>query len=294
MVSMVVIAFIILILFFLTVAIIDGNRFHTVCYTVESEKLTEECSFVVLSDLHNKSYGKNNEALLETIEKLRPQGILIAGDILTARPEHPLDTALSLIEALSKHYPVYYGVGNHETRLRLYPEIYGDMGERYDRGLEKLSVRLMRNESVSLDKGNLRITGLDMERQFYKRLLKTKMELSYLEEALGKASEERFQILLAHNPDYFEEYAAWGADLVLSGHVHGGVCRLPLLGGVISPSLRLFPKYDGGRFQMGESTMILSRGLGSHTIPLRIFNPGELVFLTLKPKKKGEDPWQSM
>ena len=83
---------------------------------------------------------------------------------------------------------------------------------------------------------------------------------------------------------YFPAYAEWGADLVLSGHVHGGIMRLPLLGGVISPTLRLFPRYDGGLFQEGGSTMILGRGLGSHTIPIRIFNPGELVVVELEPQ----------
>jgi hypothetical protein len=73
--------------------------------------------------------------------------------------------------------------------------------------------------------------------------------------------------------------------LVVSGHVHGGIMRLPVFGGVLSPSLTLFPKYDGGRFSEGKSTMILSRGLGTHTIPLRVFNPGELVVIDFKPDK---------
>ena len=113
----------------------------------------------------------------------------------------------------------------------------------------------------------------------------TPMEKEYLEETLGPASKEKYQILLAHNPDYFENYAQWGADLVLSGHVHGGIMRLPLLGGVISPTLLLFPKYDGGLFKKGSSAMILSRGLGTHTLPIRIFNPGELILFTISPKR---------
>lgn len=89
--------------------------------------------------------------------------------------------------------------------------------------------------------------------------------------------------MIAHNPEYFPAYAEWGADLVLSGHVHGGLMRLPFLGGVIAPSMKLFPKYDGGVFEEHGSTMILSRGLGTHTLPIRIFNPGELVVIRLTP-----------
>ena len=113
---------------------------------------------------------------------------------------------------------------------------------------------------------------------------KGRMDAAYLKRLLGKPSAGEYNILIAHNPDYFPAYAEWGADLVLSGHVHGGIMRLPLLGGVLSPALRLFPKYDGGLFQEGGSTMILGRGLGSHTIPIRIFNPGELIVVTLEPE----------
>ena len=109
------------------------------------------------------------------------------------------------------------------------------------------------------------------------------MEKSYLTKLLGEPREDACQILIAHTPQYFEAYAAWGADVVMSGHVHGGIMRLPVLGGVLSPNLTLFPKYDGGRFVCGKATMILSRGLGTHTIPVRVFNPGELVTVNILP-----------
>ncbi len=106
------------------------------------------------------------------------------------------------------------------------------------------------------------------------------MRDTYLTGVLGEPDKSVFTILLAHNPDYFPEYAAWGADLVLSGHVHGGVVRIPFWNkGVISPAVKLFPKYDGGLFEEGNSHMLLSRGLGCHTIPFRAFNPGDLIFL---------------
>ena len=98
--------------------------------------------------------------------------------------------------------------------------------------------------------------------------------------------ETKYEIMIAHDPFYFDAYAETDADLILSGHVHGGIMRLPLLGGVISPRLQLFPKYDGGKFEKNNTTMILSRGLGCHTLPIRIFNPGELICLTLSPCKK--------
>ena len=272
---------VILAVFFLTVMIIDGNRFRVVEYQLYSSKVKKEHRYVVLSDLHNKSYGEKNSRLIRKIIGLTPEGILIAGDILTAKPGKSYEVALELIKNLAEKYPIYYGPGNHETRLFLYPETYGDMGERYLADLNKVSVDFLKNESQQCE-DNIRITGLDMDRNYYKRLKKYPMDSNYLKETLGEADKQKYEVLLAHNPDYFEEYAEWGADLVLSGHVHGGMMRLPVLGGVISPSVKLFPKYDGGIFKIGKSTMILSRGLGMHTIPIRLFNPAEIVVVELE------------
>lgn len=274
----------VLAVFFLTVMIIDGNRFHVVKYQLYSNKIKKEHHYVILSDLHNKSYGEKNEKLLKSIDKLAPEAILIAGDILTSKPGKSYEVALDLIKNLALKYPIYYGMGNHETRLFLYPEVYGDMGKNYEHDLNEIQVEFLRNESREC-KDNIRITGLDMKRDYYKRFKKNPMDKEYLNNTLGAVNPEKYEILLAHNPDYFEEYADWGADLVLSGHVHGGMMRLPILGGVVSPAFKLFPKYDGGLFKQGRSTMILSRGLGMHTIPIRIFNPGELISLKLSPKR---------
>ena len=105
------------------------------------------------------------------------------------------------------------------------------------------------------------------------------MPAEEIREALGEPAEGAYRILLAHNPDYFSAYAQWGADLTLSGHLHGGMVRLPKIGGLISPNWTLFPKYDHGLYTIEEKKMIVSAGLGSHTIKLRINNPPELVVL---------------
>ena len=111
------------------------------------------------------------------------------------------------------------------------------------------------------------------------------MDTGYISKLVGSASKDKYQVLIAHNPQYFPEYADWGADLSLAGHVHGGIIRLPLLGGVVSPSIALFPKYDGGEFKIGSKRMILSRGLGTHTIHVRMFNPGEIDVIRLHEVK---------
>ena len=92
---------------------------------------------------------------------------------------------------------------------------------------------------------------------------------------------DRYNILLAHNPMYFESYALWGADLTLSGHLHGGLLRLPVLGGVISPQMKLFPKYCCGLYEKYRRKLLVTAGLGSHSIAFRINNPAEIMLLEL-------------
>ncbi len=269
----------------LSVTVLDCNRFVTVTYEIKSDKIIKPCRMVLLSDLHNKSFGKGNSRLIRRIDELAPDEILAAGDMLTATAGHDYAPALRLMENLAGRYPVHYGMGNHEYRLGLYPEQYPGMYEGYCKGLRKAGIEPLINQRTYLPKWNVDVCGVEIDRRYYRHFAKTPMGAEYLEKLLGKAGEDVFQVLIAHNPAYFEDYAEWGADLVVSGHVHGGIMRLPLFGGVLSPSLTLFPKYDGGRFHKGKSTLILSRGLGSHTLPIRIFNPGELVVIDLVPDK---------
>lgn len=268
--------------FFLLVMIRDANRFRIIEYTVASEKIMEDTNMVILSDLHNKSYGKENKRLLQSIDKLQPDSILVAGDILTAKAGQSMKPAIHIMQKLAEKYSVYYGMGNHEYRLRLDTDKYGDMYQRYERAMNEAGIIFMINTRTFLVQSNIEVCGLEIDRGYYKKGRKPRMEHAYVEAKLGKAKKDVFELMIAHNPEYFDCYADWGADLVVSGHVHGGVMNCPFLGGVISPSFRLFPKYDGGLFKKGKSTMILSRGLGMHTIPIRIFNPGELIMVHLR------------
>ena len=267
------------------VILYDSNRFVISKYSFQDSRICQKTRIVVLADLHNKRYGKENERLVEAIRACQPDLIMVAGDIPTAKPGAKLDTAVHLLEELTRDYPVYYGNGNHEHRMKLYPETYGDMAEKYGAELKRLGVNLLVNAHMTLPERGITVYGAEIDKCFYKRFKIQSMEPDYLEHILGKPETDTYCILLAHNPDYFPVYADWGADLVLSGHVHGGMVRIPFLKkGVVSPSIRLFPKYDGGLFRQDKSAMLLSRGLGMHTIPIRLFNPGELILVDLEPE----------
>ena len=276
--------FIALFFFFLFIIVRDTHRFVISDYTVVSGKLTKDMTICVLADLHGKDYGNGNEALIAAVRDAGPDLVLGAGDIVSAarQPyEKMVRGALPLISELVKICPVFLANGNHEYKMFLEPERFGPLYERYEKDVTGKGARVLRNDTAAAD-DNVSVTGLETPYDFYRKFAPYDMQGDHLENLLGRPDRERFNILIAHNPTYMDRYAAWGADLIVSGHYHGGIMRIPVLGGVISPMLTFFPKYHGGRYDESGSTMIVSRGLGTHTLHVRVFNPGELVIIRLK------------
>lgn len=238
-------------------------------------------SAVFLSDLHNASYGDGNSRLLQEIRNENPEVVFVAGDMLTAGGVPEMDAAMALMDELTKQYPVYYANGNHEYRMKANPEKYGELYERYSNTIKSFGVNLLENgcKKLEIAKFPMTIWGLELPLEYFGRGRSSVPTKERIEELLGTLQENSFNILLAHHPAYFDAYASWGADLTLSGHLHGGIIRLPLLGGVISPQIRLFPRYDRGLYTKDGKKLIVSAGLGSHTINMRINNPPELVVI---------------
>ncbi len=271
-----------IIILLLLIIICDTNRIVTVIYKQHSNKLAKNIRIIFLSDLHNKKYGKNNKQLLTRIRTMNPDILIIGGDMVTATPGKKCEQICHFINKLSSEYITFSGEGNHELRMRLYPNMYFDMYEKYKELLADSACIVLQNASYILSQEKIKITGLSVDKEYYNRFKKKKMTQEYLTRKIGNPSLEFFNILLAHNPEYYEDYDTWGADLVLSGHTHGGLIKIPFLGGLVSPSFRLFPKYDGGMKQGKKGNIIISRGLGTHTIPIRLFNPCELVCIDLE------------
>ncbi len=234
---------------------------------------------LVLADLHNHVYGKDNEELLAAIADAKPELILIPGDMMVCgSPKHYVATDFAAkLGALG--IPTYYSFGNHEHRFSVDdPEEYAEYAKRFtDAGIHIL------NNDTELFGTGIRIAGLTVPRACYQKGIGTKHVTSAeVEELLGgKPESNEFLILMAHNPVDFDAYVGYGAHLTVSGHMHGGIVRLPFVGGVISPQWRLFPKYDAGIYRKKERVMAVSKGLGVHTLPIRIFNIPELMVLEM-------------
>lgn len=268
------------------------HHFRVTHYTIESQKFkgfSRDLNLIFLSDLHNRVYGEKNEPLLQAIRNEKPDLILIGGDMLVGKEDASYDIALDFTSQLPEIAPVLYATGNHEQRMREKPEIYQAAYADYRQQLKDRGVLFLENGSCRIEAGTvlLEISGVELPSASYKKLKKLPIQASDIAEYLHKDSvsvteDSVYRILLAHNPAYMNAYKGWGPDLILSGHLHGGVMRLPGIGGVITPQAFLFPKYSGEMTKEGEQTIIVSRGLGTHTINIRLFNQPEVVSICLK------------
>lgn len=286
MVYLILAIFIIIIILLSIYVYKESNGYHVVNYSFKDSRLKKDkISFVFLSDLHNRQYGQKNIDLFEDIVKLEPDFIILGGDMITSCLEKWTDYSdtLSFIGRLAEKYPVYYGMGNHEERLRRKREKFPIMAyERLLESLKKIKAPILDDDIVNIDDLGIRIYGINLDHEYYRKVITKKIPDGYISGKLGEVKEDYYNILIAHNPEHFKSYAKWGADLVLSGHVHGGIIRLPFIGGVISPALKIFPKYDGGLFTKDDSSMVLSRGIGTHTVPIRVNNKAELINIVLE------------
>ncbi len=271
------------------------GRLDRFCITSYSVKAPVGLKVCVISDLHGKKYGKENERLISAVKNISPDIICIPGDLVTALKneryeqlygdniQKAVDDELAFLKTICGIAPVYYSPGNHEERMKSSKGIRREIYEYYFSELEKAGIFYLDNLSqiVRIGEKRIKITGLSIDLGYYRKLKKVKMDRGYVKSLATDERESDYEILLAHNPDYFENYKETGAGLVLSGHTHGGLIRLPFIGAVISPNLTFFPKYDAGRFDEDGRTMIVSKGLGTHTFNIRINDMAEVLDITL-------------
>ena len=219
-----------------------------------------------ISDLHNDSLGPHHARLMSRLQQARPDIIAVTGDLIDAR-RTDIPCALDFMAQAIRLAPVYYVMGNHESRIPVYPIL--------EQGLGRLGVQVLRNETATLirEGQSLSIIGLDdpsISPDFPELLH------SMCAQAPG------FRLVLCHRPEKFPDYVAAGAHLVLTGHAHGGQVRIPGIGGVIAPHQGWLPRYDAGLYTQGSTHMAVSRGLGNSLCPLRVNNRPELLVLTLR------------
>ena len=284
---------VILVVFVLTVAAVlclleayrEQQYFKVTEDVVVSRRLNglkKEKKIVFLSDLHNKEYGVGNERLLDAICKARPDLILIGGDMLVGKKGCSFAPALEFVSKLPAIAPVYYACGNHEQRMKRKPEVYGEVYQEYQKQLEECGVHFLENSSVLLkeDDCRIRISALELPLATYTKFKKYRVTEQDVTACIEKEAAD-YEILLAHNPVYFDAYKKWGAFRASSRRDY------PSAGNRRSDhaSAIPFPKYSGEMTTEGEQTIIVSRGLGTHTINLRFLNEAEMIVIHLRGEK---------
>ncbi len=282
----VVAVFVIVIAIYLR-AMYEDTHYEIEYKDIVDKRVVSTFKAVFFADLHNTRYGKNNEKLLRDIEAFNPDIILIAGDAFVSKEKERNLAARYVLQELCRKYRVIFTFGNHETKLRN-PEKYRYTINCLDELAYKENLIVLNNEQFKLNINGtkLNIIGYEADLKYYRKFDGVRPTLEEMVEAVktNACLEDEISLLLAHNPNFFDTYAEYGPDYVFSGHNHGGIVRLPFIGGVISTGYRPFPKYYGGEYVKGKTKMFVTRGLGSHTIRFRLFNMPQIHMFTFKNK----------
>jgi uncharacterized protein len=231
---------------------------------------------IQISDLHNKNY---HGRLAEKIREINPDIIVITGDLIDRR-NTKIDIATEFVQQITTIAPIYYVSGNHEQLSGRYDELKKE--------LENLNVKFIDNSYVTLNKNGDEIGLMGIADPTIMQSEGTYLwsnSSEYVKNSISKLLEDidtDFNILLSHRPEQFNIYKNMNVDIVFSGHAHGGQIIIPFVGGLIAPNQGIFPKYTQGIYSDDSTSMVVSRGLGNSVFPLRVFNPPELVVVTLK------------
>jgi len=266
-----IIILILIIIILIPFCLYQNKHLVITTYTYESEKLGADLDgyrIVQISDLHNAEFGKENKKLLETIRSCSPDIIVITGDLVDSNHTN-VECAVAFVNEAVKIAPVYYVTGNHEYWLD------PSENEQMMQGILAAGACDLDDEAVRIEKGDssFMLAGLD-DQHLSDETLKN----------LLQEQKNELSIVLAHEPQYLQNYANAGADLVLTGHAHGGQIRLPFVGGIVAPDQGFLPEYTSGKYNSTDTEMIVSRGLGNSIIPVRLFNYPEVVCVELRCK----------
>ena len=258
---------------------IDNIFINVSKFEIKSNKIPKEFNkfkIVHLSDFHSYGFDKDNVKLVKKINDEHPSIIVMTGDMVN-KYDKKFEKFLNLAETLSKRYEIYYIVGNHEVRL-VKDDLSFIMQE-----LKRFGIKILNDEKITIRRKEkfINIYGIHIPLSYYKIINRPTNVQEVINAVLKKCDEKEYNILLAHNPLYFEDYSRQNVDLTLSGHVHGGMIRLPFIGAILSPERKFFPKYSSGIYEINNKKLLVNRGLGHSRPGIRLFNKREIISMTL-------------
>ena len=279
---------ILIILIILIKSIYEINHYEIKKEIIKSNKVDNKIKLIFLSDLHEKVFNDNNEKLVDDIFKSDAEYIVLGGDLIINSKSKlnnkylKIDNTIDFLTKLKNkneyfNKKIYYAFGNHELRLK-----YSENEEKrkvFDRlinHIKKSNINIIDDEYFDLN-SNIRLYAISIFKGFYNKSLIFNKKSNLLtediiKEHIGEIDKNKLNIVLSHSPDYADNLLEYGFDIVLSGHYHGGLVRLPIVGAVFSPDLMLFPKYDYGLYKKNGKYVYVTNGLGEHFINIRFLN----------------------
>lgn len=230
-------------------------------------------TFAHISDLHNTQFGEDQSRLMELLKESKADAIVVTGDVIDKR-RPGTEYALGFFSRAVRLAPVYYVTGNHEAVSKEYPALR--------QAIEEMGVQILDDRSVSLERDGKTITLAGVNDPMFETDEPEENEALMREKLADVLGEKKnYTVLLSHRPELFRIYREAGVDLAFAGHAHGGQFRLPWGQGVVAPNQGLFPKYTQGLYEEDGGKMIVSRGLGNSSIPIRLNNRPEVVVVRL-------------
>ena len=271
--------FIIILILFIIYAYFQNNFLKVSYYEIENKKINKDFkNFKIahISDYHNFSSNKLNKDLVSNLITIKPDIIVISGDFIDSR-NTKINVSLELIKKINSIAPIYYVPGNHESRL----DEYNDFKKK----LKELNVHVLENKKEAIIRGNSKLNVLGIIDPRFSNKSK-EFDSDVIKDYIDKLKHDNkeYNILLSHRPEFFLAYVEKSIDLVFSGHAHGGQIRFPFTDGLFAPGQGIFPKLTSGVRKSGNTTLVISRGIGKSVFPFRINNRPELVIATLKSK----------
>lgn len=256
----------------------DDHRIGMSSYEIYSPKLPEafqDYNILLITDFHNSYFY---DKVAQKVKEAKPDVILLGGDIATLNNEYEKTSAnaVRLIGQLKDTAPIYMVTGNHEA----YNNFKGAIQESF----KQAGAKIIDKKDIYLEKDgkSIRLFGMKDPGIPDGGLAQSKQIKEYLNGVKKEMKEEEFNILLTHRANLFPIVAPAGFDLVLSGHLHGGLIRIPFVGGLVSPDREWFPEFTSGIYFRDKTKMVVSRGTDYDTSRLRVLNGPEVVKVTLK------------
>lgn len=264
----------------------ENSKFNITEFDIYSDKIKKDMTIAVIADLHNYEYGDDNSRLMLAFDMMKPDMIISAGDMVEAgQYAKGTKRTIAFLKRVSEKYPFFYGIGNHEHMLlERYYKKYNKVSDELDEALLQNNIAIKRNEKEILQENNVSIASLEIEKKYYRKFKLNPIDGDYITNRIGEIDCSYFNIVVGHDPNQIKAYGEYGADLVLSGHVHGGMIALPNGRGLVSTLFTPFPPYYAGAYEEKNTTMIVSRGIGNHSVHIRINNRAELLKINLKRK----------